>query len=320
MWFGVGIIFAIFFIFFDYKNFEKIWPILYIVSIILLILVLFTNRNNGSTSWFKIGSISFQPSEFSKISTILSVSALVNYYAEKKSLNKIYAIFLNIILSAIPIILIIIQPDFGTALVITLSITAILFIGGISYKYIIFGIIFIAILLPISYNYLLPYHAKSRIDTFLNPDLDPTGASYNITRSKLAVGSGGLLGQGFLNGTQTQMGMLPMKSTDFIFPVISEEFGFLMSSFIIILYIIFLFRILLVAKNCRNNFGTLICTGIFMTFFVHVVENIGMSMGLLPITGIPLPFISYGGSSLLTSMIMVGIVESINVRKKKHLL
>ena len=211
------------------------------------------------------------------------------------------------------------QPDYGTAMVILVMSVSMLFVGGIQWRYIIGVFIAALIIIPIAYHYFLPQHAKDRIEVFLNPESDPRGAGYNIIQSKLAVGSGQLWGMGLFNGNQTQLGLLPMKTTDFIFPVISEEMGFIVSSIVILLFVILLIRIVNIAKTAKDSFGGLICTGVFAMIFAHFIENVGMSMGLLPITGIPLPFISYGGSSMLTNMMAIGLVMSVACRRKHNI-
>ena len=319
-WFIVGTIALIFFTFFDYKHLKKLWIPFYIVINILLIVVLFSNKNNGATSWIKFGTMSLQPSEFAKIVAVSMMAFFINYFSEKGTLNHISRLIIMLIFLSVPIGLIVIEPDYGTALVLVISSAMMLYIGGIKARYIIIATVLTAISLPLAYNYILPEHAKSRIMVYLNPESDPRGAGYNILQSKLAVGSGGITGMGVFEGTQTQLGLLPMKSTDFIFSVISEEMGFVASASIVILYTVLLFRILNIARKSKDRFGSVICIGVFGVFFVHIVENIGMSMGLLPITGIPLPFISYGGSSMLTNMILVGICESVKTHQKKHLL
>ena len=319
IWFLVGFVVLIFLTFFDYKNFKKICFPLYFIFIILLFAVLFVNRNNGATSWFKVGRMSFQPAEFFKIAIVITNAFLIEHFKEKENLSKIHNIIILLLIVAIPTVLIIKQPDYGTAAVVILTTAIMLFVGGIDFKYIVAIAVVAIILIPIAYNFI-PQHAKDRINVYLNPESDPKGAGYNIIQSKLAVGSGQAFGMGFLNGNQTQLGTLPMKSTDFIFPVIGEEMGFFVSSLVIILYLILLVRLLYIARHAKDTFGELICIGTFAIILLHFVENIGMSMGLLPITGIPLPFISYGGSSMLTNMILIGICESVSAHRKKHLL
>ena len=320
IWFSIGLVFLFAFSFLDYLFVKKFCLLLYGGSIILLILVLFSPINNGATSWFKVGPMSFQPAEFAKIAIITLFAYLIEKHNEKRDLNKISTIVKLLLVLLVPTFLIIRQPDYGTAFVIIISCIVMLFIGEIDLKYIIAGLLLVIILAPLVYNFVLPEHAKKRIEIFLNPGSDPKGAGYNILQSELAVGSGGLTGQGLYNGNQTQLGMLPMKSTDFIFSVISEEMGFIVSCSIIILYGILLLRLINISQKSKDEFGKLFSIGVFTIFLAHIFENIGMSMGILPITGIPLPFISYGGSSMLTNMILIGISESIYIRKKQHLL
>lgn len=263
--------------------------------------------------------MSLQPSEFAKIVLIITIARIIDYFKQKGTLNKPLNILLLFLVIALPTLLIIKQPDYGTAMVLLVTVALMLFVGGIKWRYIISAILAVAIVVPLAYNYVLPEHAKKRIDVFLNPSLDPRGAGYNIIQSKLAVGSGQLWGMGLFNGNQTQLGILPMKTTDFIYPVISEEMGFVFSSLVIILFVALLIRIINIAKTAKDSFGGLLCIGVFAMIFAHFVENIGMSMGLLPITGIPLPFISYGGSSMLTNMIAIGLVMSVACRRKHNI-
>lgn len=263
--------------------------------------------------------MSLQPSEFAKIVLIITIARLIDMFQKKDALNRPQNILLLLIVIALPVLLIIKQPDYGTAMVILATVAIMLFIGGIKWRYIIGALAAVLIIVPLAYNYVLPEHAKDRIEVFLNPELDPRGAGYNIIQSKLAVGSGQFWGMGLFNGNQTQLGILPMKTTDFIYPVISEEMGFIVSAFVILLFMVLLIRVLNVGKTAKDNFGSLICTGIFAMIFAHFIENVGMSMGLLPITGIPLPFISYGGSSMLTNMIAIGLVMSVACRRKHNI-
>ena len=319
MWFGVGTVLMIIISFIDYKIMIKMSPVLYGLSLILLVAVLFTRSINGARSWFNIAGFSLQPAEFAKIAIILFLAYIITMLQikGKEEINKIWKLILIIGVAAIPIGLIIIQPDFGTAMAYIISLIAILFVAGIDKKYIITATILIVVGIPLIYNFILPPHAKSRIDVFLNPESDPKGAGYNIIQSKLAIGSGELTGMGLLNGNQTQLGYLSPKTTDFIFPVIGEEMGFIVSAAVIIIYVFLITKILYVAKTARDDYGTYIAAGISGIFFFHLTENIGMTMGLLPITGVPLLFISYGGSSMLTSFICIGLLINISANRKK---
>ena len=318
-WFVFGIFIIFFFINFDYKHLSKIAVPLYILFLVLLIGVLFTNPVNGATSWYNLKIMSFQPSEFEKIVIIITYAKFLSYLNSKKTLNKFYNILLSLLILAIPIFFIIRQPDYGTAIIIIVIACTMLFVAGIKWRYIIISVLLVAVSLPFLYQFVLPEHAKARINVFLNPESDPRGAGYNIIQSKIAVGSGSIHGMGLFNGNQTQLGFLPMKTTDFIFSVISEELGFIVSTLIVLLFVVLLVRIINLSRKSKDEFGKLICAGIFALFFSHFVENIGMGIGLLPITGVPLPFISYGGSSMLTNMICIGILTSISCRRKRDM-
>ena len=193
----------------------------------------------------------------------------------------------------------------------------ILFTAGINKKYIIGTIILVVIAVPVLYFFVLPDHAKERINVFLNPESDPRGSGYNLTQSKLAIGAGKLTGMGLLKGNQTQLGFLYPKTTDFIFSVIGEEMGFVVAGAVIVLYVILITKSVYVAKTAKDDLGSYIAIGIAGIFLFHMVENIGMTMGLLPITGVPLPFVSYGGSSLLTNFILVALLLNISGRRQK---
>ena len=319
IWFVVGILGAFAIITIDYNTIGKLWLPLYIIILLLLVGVLFTKPINGATSWFTFGGISIQPSEFAKIVLILGTAKVVEFFKKKDTLNKPISILAILLFVLIPVVLIIKQPDYGTAMVILVILVSMLFVAGIKWRYVISSILLVAILIPLAYVYVLPQHAKNRIDVFLNPQLDPRGAGYNIIQSKLAVGSGQLWGMGLFEGNQTQLGILPMKTTDFIYAVISEEMGFIFSALVVVLFVILLVRILDIAKTSKDFYGSVICTGVFGMILAHFIENVGMTMGLMPITGIPLPFISYGGSAMLTNMIAIGLVLSVSGRRKKNL-
>lgn len=219
----------------------------------------------------------------------------------------------------VPLILILLQPDFGTA-VVFLSITAFMvFKMGIKYKYIlvVFGVMLV--LVPLVYFFVLNPIQQERINVFLDPSLDPLGSGYNAIQSKIAVGSGMLFGTGFLKGSQTQYGYLPIKSSDFIFSVISEEFGFIGSVIVIVLFTILILRVIKVSQNARDPFASYVVMGVAGMFAFHFIQNIGMTIGLLPITGVPLSFVSYGGSNLITNGIAMGIVLNISARKSNNM-
>ncbi len=319
IWFGVSIVIVIIVTLIDYETIVKISPIFYGIFIILLIAVLFTTPVNGATSWFDIGFFSFQPAEFAKIFVILFLAYSINKIQEgnKSNINKPTRLLIIMAILGLPVLLIIKQPDYGTAAAFLIATALMLFASGIDKKYIIVTLMLIVILLPVLYIFVLPEHAKQRIDIFLHPESDPRGAGYNIIQSKLAIGAGGLTGMGLLKGNQTQLGFLYPKTTDFIFAVIGEEMGFIVAGAVIILYVFLITKCVYVAKTAKDLLGSLIASGITGVFMFHMIENIGMVMGLLPITGVPLPFISYGGSSLITNFICIGLLLNISSKRQK---
>lgn len=319
IWLLVSIPVMVIVISIDYELIAKLSPYLYGIIFILLIAVLFTKSINGATSWFNIGPVSLQPSEFAKIFVILLFALVVNKIQERgrDEISRPSKLLLSLSVVIVPVLLIVKQPDYGTALAFLVATVLILFTAGIKKRYIISAILLVVITLPLLYFFILPEHAKTRIDVFLNPNLDPRGSGYNIIQSKLAIGSGQLFGMGILKGNQTQLGFLYPKTTDFIFSVIGEEMGFIVASGIVVGYVILITKAIYVAKTAKDNLGSYIAMGIAGIFIFHMVENIGMTIGLLPITGVPLPFVSYGGSSLLTNLILIALLLNISGRRQK---
>lgn len=303
----------------DYNMFGVLSIPLYVVCLGLLVGVLFTEPIYGATSWFRFGPISIQPSEIMKVVYILLSAKYMDYVLskDKKAINKWQNILAILGIVLVPVLLILKQPDFGTAVVFLFMTVLMLYKAGIKYKYIIVGFLILLALIPLVYFFVLNDVQKQRILVFLNPELEPLGSGYNAIQSKIAVGSGMLFGTGLLKGTQTQYGYLPVKTSDFIFSVISEEMGFIISALIVIIYTVLLVRIINVSRTAKDTYGSLVTIGIFGMIFFHFIENIGMTMGLLPITGIPLPFVSYGGSNLLTNFVAIGIVLSVSARRQR---
>lgn len=321
IWLIVSIPIMILVICIDYEVIAKISPIFYGIFLVLLVAVLFTKAVNGATSWFEIGGFSFQPSEFAKIFVILTFSYVITKIQTRgrNEISRPTRLGLALLVVIVPVLLIIKQPDYGTALAFLVATVLILFSAGIKKRYIFTSILIVLIAVPLLYFFVLPEHAKTRIDVFLNPDLDPRGAGYNIIQSKLAIGSGQLFGMGLLKGNQTQLGFLYPKTTDFVFAVIGEEMGFVVTAGIVICYIILITKAIYVAKTAKDDLGSYIAMGIAGIFLFHMVENIGMTIGLLPITGVPLPFISYGGTSLITNFILIGLLLNISSKRQKNL-
>lgn len=314
VWYFVGLIFLVISFLFNYKTFDRWGPIIYILCISLLVGVLILGEGSkGAMRWLKFGFFSIQPSELVKIAVII---ILARYYSKHAStagltLRKLINPFLLII---IPFILIVKQPDLGTAILIVLiagSMTVFVKIERRSFLYLIFASI---ITLPLVWFFLKDYQ-KARILTFLNPDRDPLGTGYHIIQSKIAIGSGMIFGKGFLKGTQNALSFLPEQHTDFIFSVLAEEWGVIGSLIVLIVFLILIIKGLNVAYRCREPFGTILSVGITAMIFWQVIINVGMVMGLLPVVGVTLPFISYGGSSLATVMISIGILINVSMRR-----
>ena len=270
---------------------------------------------SGSQRWINLYFINLQPSELMKIAIIV---CFARYY-HRSQINNIGS-FKNIILSIMilimPIVLVLSQPDLGTSILIGISGVVVLWLAGLNIKYFIYSSLALLISLPFVISFLKPYQ-KLRILSFFNPDRDPLGAGYQIIQSKIAVGSGGLTGKGFLKGTQSYLEFLPEKHTDFKFTLFSEEHGFIGSVFLLIIYAILIFRIIKIGSISRSYFGKLFCYGFGSAIFVYVTVNMSMVLGLLPIVGSPLPIMSYGGSSMLATMIGLSIVMSTKIHSKQ---
>ena len=286
--------------------------IFYILGILLLLLVIFFGISaSGSKRWINLFIMNLQPSELMKIAIIV---CFARYYHRIQSSDiQSYKYLLQpIILLLIPCYLVITQPDLGTAILIAGSGLAIIWLAGLNLKYFIYSGLILLVSLPFVISILKPYQ-KSRILTFFNPDRDPLGAGYQIIQSKIAIGSGGLLGKGFLQGTQSYLEFLPEKHTDFIFTLFSEEFGFVGSMVLILLYALLIYRIIRIGFSSRSFFAKLYCYGFASALFLYIFVNIAMVVGLLPIVGAPLPIMSYGGSSMLSIMLGLSIVMSCKI-------
>ncbi len=292
--------------------------VFYVVVIGLLIgTYLFGIQSSGSQRWIDLYFINLQPSELMKICIIL---CLAKYFHRMKleNVNSVYTLLTSLIVILLPMGLVIVQPDLGTALLIAISGVAVLWFAGINHKYFIYTMLGFLISLPFIISFLKPYQ-KLRVLTFLNPDRDPLGAGYQIIQSKIAVGSGGIFGKGFLKGTQSYLEFLPEKHTDFIFTLFSEEFGFVGSAFLLLIYTIIIYRIITIGAGSRSFFAKLFCYSFGAAIFVYITINMSMVLGLLPIVGSPLPIMSYGGSSMLATMIGFGVVMSAKVHSHQSI-
>ena len=288
----------------------------YFIIILLLIWVsVYGLTASGSQRWINLYFIVLQPSELMKIGVIL---CLAKFYHRTKidDVNSFMNIIVGLTIIVVPIILVLAQPDLGTSILIASSGLIILWLGGVKIKYFFISFLTFLISLPFIISFLKPYQ-KLRILTFLDPDRDPLGAGYQIIQSKIAIGSGGLSGKGFLKGTQSYLDFLPEKHTDFIFTLFSEEFGFFGSIVLLLIYTIIIIRIIRIGVISRSNFAKLFCFGFAFAIFIYIVVNLSMVLGLLPIVGSPLPIMSYGGSSMLATMIGFGIIFSAKINHKQ---
>ena len=288
--------------------------LIYILFFILLVCVkYFGLTSSGSKRWLDLYFMNLQPSELMKVGLILF---LAKYYhrVSIENMNSIRYLFTPIIALVAPLLLVATQPDLGTSILIAASGIVVAWLAGVRIKFFAYSSLIFIMLLPVVISFLKPYQ-KSRILTFLNPERDPLGAGYQIIQSKIAIGSGGLFGKGFLNGSQSYLDYLPEKHTDFIFTLFSEEFGFFGSLFILLLYALIISRIVKIGNLTRSTFGKLYCYSFATAFFIYVVVNMMMVLGLLPIVGSPLPIMSYGGSSMMAIMFGLGIVMSCKVYK-----
>ena len=304
--------------FINIKFWFSIGYLAYLLTVGLLFWTYFFGiKASGSQRWIDLYFINLQPSELMKIFIIL---CLAKYFHRMKleNVNSIYAIFTSLVIILLPMGLVIIQPDLGTSVLISISGIAVLWFAGINHKYFIYTLIAFLISLPFIISFLQPYQ-KLRVLTFLNPDRDPLGAGYQIIQSKIAVGSGGIFGKGFLKGTQSYLEFLPEKHTDFIFTLFSEEFGFIGSAFLLLIYAVIIYRIVAIGANSRSYFAKIFCYSFGAAIFVYITINMSMVLGLLPIVGSPLPIMSYGGSSMLATMIGFGIVMSARVHSQQSI-
>lgn len=313
----------------DYKDFKTLGIVLYVFSIILLILVLFIGtKKYGSTSWLDLPFIgTFQPSELAKVAFVVIAPVFLERLKEGQQVRK--NVIKLLVYTAFPIALVLMQPDVGTALVFVFAFIVMLFIYGIPYKYFFIAIGSFIASAPFLWLFIFPNyfpHIKSRILTFLFPETELQGKGLQVFRSKMTIGSGQLRGKGLFHGIQTQNSIsifrsssfnVPEKQNDFIFSVIGEELGFIGCMLVLVLIFFILYRCLYIARNSRDEYGSFMVIGITAIFAFHFIENIGMCIGVMPVTGIPLPFISQGGSALVTNYISVGILLSVSMRRKR---
>lgn len=315
IWLTIGFAILCCSLFVDYQRLRLASPWIYGFVLLLLALVLVVGKEvNGSKRWLEIAGFQFQPSEFMKVVIVIQ---LASYFSSQDipSYPSLKKLLLPIIMVAVPVLLTLAEPDLGTAISILAISVTIFFFVGIRWKYIaIVGLSLLPLILPIWEHALKPYQ-KRRILILLRPDLDPLGAGYHIRQSKIAIGSGMLWGKGFLNGTQNKLHFLPEKHTDFIFSVWAEEWGFVGCAVLLFLFFALIFLTLRVARRSKDRFGSLIVIGMSAFILWQAVINVGMVIGVLPVVGITLPFVSYGGSSLITLCLAIGMIENVSMRR-----
>ena len=314
--FILGLIIFFIVILFDLRIIFGYAYVIFFLSIISLIIIPFFGiESNGATRWINIAGISLQPSEFVKYTLILALAKYFHSINNDSSFIK--TLIVPLIITIVPVLLVITQPDLGTALIILLGGMSLFWISGLNYKYFIVGVFSILCSLPVLWQYLKDYQ-KDRVLTFFNPERDPLGNGYHIMQSKIALGSGGIFGKGYMEGTQSHLNFLPEMQTDFIFTMLGEEFGFIGTLILLLIYAALIMISIRLALKSRSLFSKYLSLGVCNVFFIYVFVNIGMVTGLLPVVGVPLPFISYGGSSMLAVMFGFGLL--MNCYINRHLI
>ncbi len=310
---GIAMMFGLSFA--DYRYFRSHSKVVYFFMIVILIGVLLVGTiTRGTVGWLAVGNFHIQPVELAKVLLILS---LASFIAKSKAvLSELSRIITTVVLASVAIFLILQQPDFGSALVLFSILIAMILLSGIEWKYLL-AMIFIGIIVAISGWFFLASYQRDRLINFVNPGNDPQGSGYNVIQSVIAVGSGGVAGKGLGQGSQSQLNFLPENHTDFIFAVIVEEFGAWGAGIVLFLFLVIFYRLKKIAEISADNFGYLVVIGSIAMFFIQVTINIGMNMGIMPVTGIPLIFLSYGGSSLISTFIILGIINNIFIVGKK---
>ena len=311
--FILGLIIFFVIVFFDLRLIFGYAYVIFFLSIISLVIIPFFGiESNGATRWINIAGISLQPSEFVKYTLILALAKYFHSINNDSSFIK--TLIIPLIITIVPVLLVITQPDLGTALIILIGGISLFWISGLNYKYFIVGVFSILCSLPVLWQYLKDYQ-KDRVLTFFNPERDPLGNGYHIMQSKIALGSGGIFGKGYMEGTQSHLNFLPEMQTDFIFTMLGEEFGFTGTLLLLLIYAALIMISIRLALKSRSLFSKYLSLGICNVFFIYVFVNIGMVTGLLPVVGVPLPFISYGGSSMLAVMFGFGLLMNCYINR-----
>ncbi|MFW6146960.1 MAG: rod shape-determining protein RodA [Thermodesulfobacteriota bacterium] len=314
VWYGIGFMILLLMTTFDYHLLESIAYPLFVFCLLLLLVVLEIGRvTHGSQRWLHLGFFSVQPSEMVKVSMVL-VLAKIFSASEKTEDFRIRDLWKPMLMVAIPFVMIVAQPDLGTALVVLIVSFSIILFVGVNRRSLLVFLSIACIAAPFFWMSLQGYQ-KKRIITFLRPEADPLGSAYHVTQSKIAIGSGLFWGKGYLKGTQTSLNFLPQQHTDFLFSVLAEEWGFIGSAALLTLYLFLILWCLNIARNSKDRFGTLLVVGVVALIFWHLVINVCMVTGLLPVVGIPLALFSYGGSSVVSTLAAMGLVMNVSMRR-----
>ena len=315
----MNIIIAALFLNFDYRGLQQYGKKLYIFNLVMLLAVmLFGHAALGAQRWIQLGPISIQPSEFSKLIMIICMASVLE--AKVGDLNRLRDLIPVAAYIGIPFVLVLKQPDLGTSLVFMAIFFGMVIACGMPWKYLIGTVLAGVASFPLLWNFVLKDYQKMRLSVFIDPNVDPLGSGYHIIQSKIAIGSGLLFGKGLFEGTQSQLNFLPENHTDFIFAVVGEEFGFVGAVILLLLYLIVFWRGIKIAREAGDMFGRLLAVGITSMLAFHVLVNVGMTTGIMPVTGIPLPLMSYGVSALTTNILAVAILLNVNMRKQKLVL
>ncbi len=313
LWTAIGLVLMVICMTIDYHVLLELSPVLYSIGLVLLLYVLAFGRiTRHVRSWIHIGSFQFQPSEFVKIFTALLIAKYFSSNDRAYLTPRTFVVIMAIILA--PAALIAIQPAFGSAATFVPLVAVAMFFGGIRWKVWVAMILALAIIAPVGWHFLKPFQ-RERIMIFLNPERDPLGSGYQVTQAKIATGSGGITGKGFLQGTQVNLEYLPARHTDFIFSVLGEEWGFVGVTIVLTLYLYLILQSLRVAADARDRAGTFLVLSLIAFFIFHIIINVSMQIGVLPVTGIPLPLLSYGGSAQMMFLMCVGLILNVQMRR-----
>jgi len=309
---AIGVVVMVIFALFDYRRLDQISTVLYIGVILALIAVLATPAHKGSQRWFALGPLQLQPSEFA---TVVLIIAIATYSSRRPEGLEFRDLVRLVLMAAVPILLVFKQPDLGTAIVMTVILMVMLAVAGMPGRYLLLLVVGAVVLVILAINVgLLQQYQLDRLTSFISPNGANQPAIYNVTQAKDAIAVGGIFGQGLFHGAQTNLSYVPSQQTDFIFSAVGEQLGFVGAAALLFVYGVVAWRVLRTAQLARDNFGRLLCSGIFALLVFSIFENVGMNMGIMPVAGIPLPFLSYGGSSVVVFFAAIGICISVHSR------